>query len=203
MKRIILSEGENDTIFLRELLTTKIGLREEKLLFFDQDTRSNLERNRFAQQHYFTRLEEDSREYEILAKSEAGKDKIVAVTGSQLPYLCTKRRDPIMLIDMDNDTVESFHMRIEAELGRRFRHFKLETKHTLLDKCYEAEVWLTELIRNKRVFGKMYTIAFNKSLEDVIGILSREDSKEEKEYKVRIYLKKSDIHKIFSIALTS
>jgi len=32
MKRIILTEGKNDTIFLRELLTTKICIKDDKIL---------------------------------------------------------------------------------------------------------------------------------------------------------------------------
>ncbi len=201
MKRIILSEGRNDTIFLRELLVTKIPIEEHKILFFDQSSRNGIKHLRRAQDTSFNEFSDDWRRYEILAKSEGGQEKILTVMCSRLRFLCyDKKYDPIMLIDLDGGSINRFVRKLEDNLVSSFQNIGLSlTKNQTYDDN-EITMWLVELLSRGSSIGKLHIIAFKSSLEDVIGIESRHTDEQKREL-AKSYIERSRIHVRFLEAL--
>ncbi len=209
MKGVVLSEGHNDTIFLKELLIKKVFISDAKILSFDQCTREKHKNRKAIQQKYFGRLLQGYEHYDILVKSEGGKSKIIAVTASQLPYLCEQRCTPIMLIDLDNNyivppfknSIESFKRDLKQEIETRFKGQQFVLNYKYVDKNKEAQLWIAEIFQAEKICGKIYVIAFYRSLEKETGI-NRKDKDNEKLVKTAKYLQNSTIHQLFSTALT-
>lgn len=201
MKGLILSEGHNDTLFLRELLTTKMSFPNDKILSFDQGTREKHKNRKAIQQKYFKRLLQGYEHFDILIKSEGGKPKIIAVTASQLPYLCGHGCTPIMLIDLDNNSIEPFKKGLKQGIETRFKNQQFILKYTRVDKNKEAEMWLTEIFNAKKICGKIYIVAFYTSLDRETGIDKKNDKDDEKRKKVKKFIQNSSIHRMFSTAL--
>lgn len=203
MKRIILSEGENDTIFLKELLIKKLAIEENKVLFFDQNSQ-DIEKNlKHLEDKYFRKLSYDWSPYELLVKSEGGKTKIIGVTVSKLPDLCEKGYDPIMLIDLEDGKMESFTNGLQQKLIGRFRGIRLTTEPKELHKIDDAVMHSIRLLKNNdELIGTVYIIGFCKTLERVTGINNSTHSDTDKKSISQTYIKGSQIHELFSKALT-
>lgn len=209
MKGVVLSEGYNDTIFIRELLTSKVCIPGTKILSFDQVTKERYKNRKAIQQKYFERLLDGHENFDVLVKSEGGKDKIIPVTASQLPYLCKQRCTPVILIDLDNDsitpplkkTIEPFIKELKQEIEVRFKGQQFILNHEFLDKTKEAEFWLAKIIHAGKICGKIYVIAFYRELEEETGINNTKDKDSVKLMKAKKFIQNSDLHKMFSTAL--
>jgi hypothetical protein len=201
MKRLILSEGKNDTIFLKELLTTKMRIEENKILFFDQDSHMKAENLKFLQDRYFDKLQSEWMPYELLAKSEGGKTKIIDITVSKLCYLCEQGQNPIMLVDLDGGSINRFTDKLEEKLINRFRGANLTIKQDELLKIDEALMWSMKLFKNTKLIGTIYVIGFYKTLEQVTGIKNGVHTDEEKRSFAKTYIKDSHIYEMFVKAL--
>ena len=207
MKRIILSEGENDTIFLKELLTEKMNIEESRILFFDQNP-ENIKKNlKFLEDKYFDKLDSEWMPYKLLVKSEGGKSKVIGVTISKLVHLCQKGYDPIMLIDldsslMDSNSIKSFIGRFEEKLINRFRGISLTVESSELHKISDALMYSMTLFKNIKPIGTIYIIGFYQTLETVTGIKKNHTDGEKKKLS-QTYIKKSKIHEIFNKALSN
>ncbi len=203
MKRVIFSEGKNDTIFLKELLVIKIGLNEKTIRFFDQCSTNTYGIRKPIEELEFEKLDNDWRRLEILAKSEGGKQKIIDVTTSMLPFLCQKNYDPIMLIDLDGHPIDNFTNGLKQKLFSKFKNqLKLSINHNELYTNNEITMCSIELLSDLNSIGKVYIIALKTSLEELIGIKKDQHytDKEKKELSKK-YIYKSNIHKLFSDAL--
>jgi len=206
MKRVILSEGKNDTIFLKELLTKKMAIEESKILFFDQNSQ-DIEKNlKFLEDIYFDKLQSEWMEYKLLVKSEGGKTKIIDVTISKLPYLCRQGYNPIMLIDldsspMDNSSMKSFIDRFAEKLINRFRCYNLKIKSKELHKINDALMYSMTLFKNTKSIGTIYIIGFYQTLERVTGIDNSIRTDEKKRNMSKTYIERSQIHEMFIKAL--
>ncbi|MBU2477260.1 hypothetical protein KKG83_07365 [Candidatus Micrarchaeota archaeon] len=197
-----MSEGKNDTIFLRELLTTRIQIDESKILFFDQNSQDTKKKLKFIEEDYFDKLQSEWLPYNLLVKSESGKTKIIDVTISKLVNLCKQRYDPIMLIDLDGNTIDLFEDKLKKKFMNRFRGANLTlTSCELLQKIDEASVWSIKLCKDDKTIGTIYIIGFHLNLEDVTGIKNNFHTDEEKKVIVNNYIKNSHIDKIFKKAL--
>ncbi|MFH1431709.1 MAG: hypothetical protein ABIG84_00635 [archaeon] len=211
MKRLILSEGQNDTFFLRELLTTKLLIPDEKILSFDQGTREIHKSRKAIQQRYFDRLLTGHESFDILIKSEGGKSKIIPVTASQLIYLCKQRCTPVILIDIDNDSmvtplkkkIDSFIKDLKSEIEMRFKNQQFVIKQVYVDKTKEAELWVANILckTNNNCYGQIYIIGFYRTLEKEIGMDKKKDKDSVMLMKVKKFIKNSTIHQLFSTAL--
>lgn len=200
MKRIILSEGKNDTIFLKELLTKKMVIEESKILFFDQNSQ-DIEKNlKFLEDRYFDKLQSEWMTYKLLVKSEGGKTKIIDITISKLPHLCQRGYDPIMLVDLDGSLMESFIDRFKEKLINRFRSINLTLESRELHKINDALMYSIKLFKNTKHIGKIYVIGFHQTLERVTGINSTHTDDEKRNMSQR-YIEGSQIHEMFSKAL--
>lgn len=208
MKRIILSEGENDTIFLKELLTKKMtNFGENEILFFDQNPENIKKDLKFLEERYFERLDTPWMPYKLLVKSEGGKSKVIGVTISKLVHLCQKGYDPIMLIDLDSslmnsNSIKSFIDRFEEKLINRFRGISLTIESNELHKISDALMYSMTLFKNTKPIGTIYIIGFYQTLEIVTGI-KKNHTDEEKKKLSQTYIKKSKIHEIFNKALNN
>ena len=201
MKRIILSEGKNDTIFLKELLTIKTLIEESKILFFDQNSQDKESNSKFLQDRYFEKLQSEWLLYELLVKSEGGKTKIINVTAAKLCYLCEQGRDPIILIDLDSGQIKCFIDELEAKLTNRFKGANLSIKSEELLKINEAIMWSSKLYKNSKFIGIIYVIGFYTTLEQVLKIDKVRDTDEQKKSKAKTYIRNSRIHEMFLKAL--
>lgn len=212
MKEVILSEGHNDTIFLRELLTTKVCVPATKILSFDQKTKEKHKNREAIQQRYFERLLQGYEDFDVLIKSEGGKSKIIAVTASQLPYLCEQKCRPLMLIDLDNDsivpplkkTTGHFIRELKQGIEARFKNHQVVLNDVFVDKNKEAELRMVEIHHGKtqKIYGKIFVVAFYRNMEKETGIDSKKDADAEKLKKAKKFIQNSTIHKLFSMALT-
>lgn len=201
MKRVIFSEGKNDTIFLQELLITKLALLEEnKILFFNQDSEEIKANLKFIETRYFDKLDSEWLPYELLAKSEGGNKKVIDITVSQLPYLCKKGYNPIMLIDLDQGKIDTFINRLKEKLISRHRDLTIDSCE--LDKIEDVLIHSVKLVRNGKLIGVIYVIAFYNSLEDVTGIKDNTPNNEKRALSHK-YIETSRIHDIFAKALTN
>jgi len=200
MKRVILAEGKNDTIFLRELLTTKLSIQENRILFFDQDSHEKEKHLKFIQDKYFERLISDWTNYDLLVKSEGGKGKIVGVIISRLPSLCSNKHNPIFLIDLDGLTMKAFTDDLEKKLTAKFVSMNLSTRSSELCQVDDVIMHSVELFKHSKPIGKIFVIGFHKSLECTTGI-SKTCSDEEKMNLSRNYIQRSHIDQVFLEAL--
>ncbi len=196
MKRVIVTEGQNDILFLKELLPTKIYVDENKILFFDHESGDKLVKVKHAQKKCFDKFDSGLKRYEILAKSEGGKDKIITVIHHQLTNLCEKQNDPIMLIDLDKKPIESFTTKLKDTLSSTFQNIELSVNQNQLYDDDEITTHSMELLSHNTRIGQMYIIAFKISLEDVTGI-EKHHTEDEKREKIKSYIKKGKIHKRF------
>lgn len=202
MKRVIFCEGESDNIFLRELLPVKIPVAEDKILFFDQNSSDFVIDMKHAQTRCFDKFGDEWRRYEILAKSEGGKDKIVTVVHSELINLCKQRQDPILLIDLDETPIGNFITKLTDVLISGFKNIQLNINQKLVSDDTETEMWLMELRSYGNLIGKIYVIAFKTSLEVVTGIKKTHSDDEKKEL-IKAYIRRSKIHLKFLEALNN
>ncbi|MFH1545278.1 MAG: hypothetical protein ABIE23_04320, partial [archaeon] len=185
----------------RQLLTIKIKIDRNKILFFDQNSEDIIRNLKFIEEVYFERLKSEWMEYILLVKSEGGKTKIVDVIISKLVHLCQQGYNPILLIDLDGGTINPFGKKLKEKLTNRFRGCNLNLNSCkLLDKIDEASMWSIELFKNAKNIGTIYVIGFHSKLEDVIGIKDT-DSDEEKKVIANTYIKNSRIHEMFQKAL--
>ena len=204
MKRIILSEGKNDTIFLKELLTKKLAIDESKILFFDQNSQSIKKNLKFLEDRYFERLDSEWMPYNLLVKSEGGKTKIVDITLSKLVPLCQKGYNPIMLIDLDNGLMTSFINKFREKLTSRFKSIRLTIESRELHRIDDAVMHSISLFKNADtpdLIGTIYIIGFCRTLEHVTGIGQFIYTDEQKKSMFQAYIKRSQIHEMFNEAL--
>jgi len=201
MKRIILSEGKNDTIFLEELMTERTHLDKQKILFFDQDSGARAKDLKFFQDRYFDKLQSEWLHYELLAKSEGGKTKIIGVTISKLCYLCEQGCDPIMLIDLDGSPITCFADELWEKLNNRFKCYNLSKQLGKLLETVEAQMLPIKLFKNSRLIGTIYMIGFRQTLEKATGIKNGVHSDKEKQSIAKAYLKNSSLPGLFLKAL--
>lgn len=201
MKRIILSEGENDTIFLKELLTQKMAIEESKILFFDQNPTDDGKKLRFIEENYFERLESEWLPFELLVKSEGGKSKVMDVSISKLTYLCTKGYVPIMVIDLDGGQMCSFINRFKEKLTNRFKGINLTAESNELHKIDEAVMYSLKLSKNAHFIGTIFIIGFCQTLGSILGIDNTPCTEEETQNRSQKYISKSKIHEMFNKAL--
>ena len=201
MKRIILSEGRNDTIFLKELLTRKMDFEEDKIIFFDQNSQDNKKNQKNLEDKFFSKLETEWEGHRLLllVKSEGGKDNIIAINESRFRYFCEKRHDPIILIDLDNKPMEIFIDKLDKKLTNTFKGINLTTKSCELETIDDATIHSMKLFKNNNHIGTIYLIGFYQSLEHVTGI-NDEHNDDQKKSISEEYIKKSQIHKIFRLA---
>lgn len=205
MKRLILSEGHNDTIFLKEMLINKLVLfKKDEVLFFDQNPEELHEPQKFIEDRYFKKLDSHWLTYKLLAKSEGGKSKILSITISQFVYLCKKRYNPIILIDLDGSSIEKFAETFKTQLEIKFKCIKLKVKVSEECKMEDALMYSMRLWKYDRIIGTIYIIAFIQSLEATAGIDKKMNySDEQKRNVFQTYINRSQIHKMFHQALSN
>ena len=202
MKRVIFSEGKNDTIFLRELLVTKIGIDEERISFFDQSPTNTHDNRKPLQELSFEGLNDEWRRLEILAKSEGGKPKIIDIATSMLIHLCQKRYDPIILIDLDNQTIDNFKNKLEAKLIGNFKCIKLSLESSKVSTNNEEDMWKIKLFKSSEYIGSVHIVAFKTTLEDVTKI-NPSHTDDEKRKLAKEYIQTCRIHDMFIDAMNA
>ncbi|MFH1895674.1 MAG: hypothetical protein ABIJ74_03830 [archaeon] len=201
MKNIILSEGKNDIIFLKELLIKKMVIEESNILFFDQNSEDVKKNLKFIEDKYFNKLQSEWLTYKLLVKSEGGKLKIIDITSSKLIYLCKQRYNPIMLIDLDGGKIENFTNKLKEKLVNKFKGINLHFESNELHKVDEALMHSIKLFKDSKHIGTIYVIGFYSNLECTTGINNKSCTIDEKINTIQDYVKKSQIHEMFSKAL--
>jgi hypothetical protein len=199
MKRIIISEGENDTIFLKEMLSG-LSIEEKKILPFDQLTKNNFKEKKFLQDRYFEKLETEWMNFDILLKSEGGKPNVVNVTITKLCYLCNKKYDPILVVDLDGGVINDFIEKLKVKLYNRFRGYNLTFEEGELTNCEDAIMCSLKLIKNTKPMGTIHVVGFNYTMEQATGI-KRDFSNNEKITLSKEYLQNSQLTEMFKKAL--
>jgi hypothetical protein len=73
MKKLIISEGKNDIIFLRKTLLDKLKFPEDKIKFYNQKENTPIGRKKTIESDYVNSFTQETSPYNILAKSEGSK----------------------------------------------------------------------------------------------------------------------------------
>jgi len=204
MKRIILSEGKNDTIFLKELLTKKLTIfKENEILFFDQNAEETYKNTKFLEDKYFDKLDSEWMPFKLLVKSEGGKTKIIGTTISKMVYLCKKGYDPIILIDLDGGKIECFIDKFKEKLIDRFKNNNLTITSNELHKIDDALMHSMRLSQDNKLIGTIYITGFYQTLERTTGIDNTLHTDDNKRIISQKYMETSRIHEIFNKALSN
>lgn len=202
MKRLIISEGSHDNLFIRTLLYTKFSKDKSKIGSFDQCTRDTNNILKTSQQRCLSSFYEKTSPYEILVKTEAGKNKIAPVIQSELKYLCENRLNPIIMIDLDNySSPKKFVEDIENRIKTLLKLTSFKTSITLYKiKNEKASLSLIEISKNGNSFSKIYIISIFKSLEKVISGLDGSGIDKQKELINKFLNKDNDFKLLFKAA---
>ncbi len=175
MKKIIFCEGKNDSMFLTKLLD-KITKNKE-ISVFDQNTRDKLKNLKNAETTKINKFIEKTSPYDILVKSEAGKDKAVLLFSRTMNFCFRNSIKPLLMLDLDESDPNSKIKKIITKISANktppidiTEQQKFEKNSVLL---YNITVKIKENKRkeNKTNIGDFYLVFFKPSLEKVSNIL--------------------------------
>lgn len=181
MKRIIISEGKHDNLFLVNLLTKNLKIPKEQILSFDQNTSDSLKMLKYRETYYFEKLRDKWRNYKILIKSENGKNNVIKVLQSRILDMFNFSYDPIFLIDLDYQKIDKFITKFTSILKEKFKG-EIHAKNIRFSINEETDnSYITMKSIKLENSGRLFIIAFKKSLEYHIPQLDNYTSADIKE----------------------
>ncbi len=166
MKKLIICEGKNDSVFLKHICQ-KLGLIFEKeMRIFDQTTRDTLPTLKHAEHVEFNRFIQKSYPHTILVKSEAGRKKAVDLFSFYLIFCLTQRgiTKVTLLLDLDE---RGSHLRdlehIKNEIIRRRvgQPIMIESQIAKQDKVYCLVKNIVKFKHNNEKIGDFFVLYFN------------------------------------------
>ncbi len=209
MKILILSEGKHDGSFFKKLFP-EIWIEDSQTRIIDLKTDSKLRETKNSETEEIRKFLGNYNPYKILAKSEGGKGKAIAVFSyivSSLQPLLKEIDKTILMLDLDGITPEEqlnhLKQRIHTKYTTKIGIEKVDAKEIRFPNSKKPNLFIlkNELRIEKNLFP-FYLVLFTYSLEIESSIKDNKDddkdSNEIIENKISAFVKNEDIRKIFS-----
>lgn len=205
MKRLIISEGSHDNLFISTLFKSKLHKNESIIKRFDQYNHDKMAELKHKQQVCLSSFYESTSPYEILIKTEAGKNKIAPVIQSELSYLCELKLDPIIMIDLDNyNEPDEFVYNIKTRIETKFRNLNINISINLKEAENQNAIMSSlKLYKDNNFLSTMYVISIKTSLETLINGLDGSDITKQQELVSNFLKNDTTMYPLFTRAMNN
>lgn len=180
MRRVVLSEGMNDTEFLSRCVSHSGVSPECRRLDLNID-KSNIHDSRESEA--IRKLKSSYNRTELLMKSEGNKDKLFEAFTTLCPQMAADRYEIYLLIDLDNKPPSHVHEKINEKLSGQHPGNQISIKAS--SDIQEYSVLKKQdyhIVTGANPIKELAILSFEESLEDVAGISEGEprDVKDQK-----------------------
>lgn len=197
MKKILISEGLNDGMFIETILSTFNFSKNEYKIFLQDDV--PMHKKRHAETNVLRSFMKKTlyNPHKFLVKLEGGKDSAIKIFCRELANL-TRVDECILMLDIDVGTpekrIDALKKIIEDSYASRQNTLKLTyEKKAEHDPLYHFSFTMS---KGNTEIGKFQVILFRVSLEASCSIEDR-DSKETKLEKIKNFVKNEKIQNFF------
>lgn len=176
MKQIILTEGLNDVILISKFFE-EYDFRTKNFLREDMEGSSKIHRNK--QDDCIRSFIEPRSPYDVLIKSEGGKDSLFNLICSEIISLVDRIEHVIIIRDLDDDSLDKIS-NIEKKFIDRIlnRHkcgdFKINPGE-IIERCSKLIAKQYDIIKNNNNFGQFILIIIKPDLESIAKITESDD----------------------------
>jgi len=208
MKKLIICEGKHDNIFM-DKLSIRLNVK-DKTKIFRQEECSRLRQKNHAETICLNSFFQDSSPYEILVKSESGKDAVYKVFSKIMESLFEKTRDAtlqkiILMIDLDGKPLDVSLFKIKDFISnRKGRKMYINPEIIKNDKSIislKASILREKFNNTSETIGGFLLITWKENLDNAAGIKKGSDNLYEKDIKIMKMLENEDIFNHFSYIL--
>ncbi len=204
MKRIIICEGHYDRIFIENLLS-KLNIDKDKIKFFDQETKDNLKELKHAESIILKSFIQHTSPYEILSKSEAGKEKIIRVFSDFMVFIFENIEKTSLIVDLDGSNLDLFIEKIRSRIKSK-KAVGLDIKYEITkENQYIIASEASVIVKSKKKIldelGRFSIFAFKKSLDREAGINKNDDKDTRKNKIIKLLGNEEIFHPFCSIKI--
>ena len=200
MKRLIMCEGKHDSLFIGKICSN-LNMPEPKI--FDQLNAKETS-SQDAETVEFRRFFQRSSPYNLLVKSECGKDNAIKIYSRSMDFFIRTKelKKAILMLDLDGSALDTKLKKISNTIkGKNVAepiHIKSNTiKDTNLFYFLENTI---QIMEDNHELGKFYLVFFKRSLEkELEEIENREDVTIEN--KILQFVEIEEVQNIFSLIL--
>lgn len=187
MKRIVLSEGKRDVVFVEQFLERQSG-DNRVTRFVGEDVQHSRLKNRESE--CIRNFLEPRNPYDCLVKSENGKADLKRVFAKLVRFLVSSDAEVCLLIDLDSRPLDALFDDLDDRVAECYSGKEYEIVHSETVAQSDVQIGATaELRSDGDVRGEFDVLAFRSSLEDAAGI----DDTDDQEGKLGELLEESDV----------
>ncbi len=203
MKKLIICEGQHDSLFLEEMCN-KLKVPKLKVKVFDQRNNDKLKQKKDAETRELSRFFEKSNPNIILVKSEGGKDMAVKIYSHSMFYFIRIKEleKTILMLDLDKSDLEKRLEEIKKIITNKRVGEKIIIESKKLKKTEQMNLLenSVHLKANNQELGKFYLLLFNSSLEKELDKIDPRKNIKIKD-KILKFVEIREIQDIFSVLL--
>lgn len=169
MKRLILCEGKNDGEFFQQIFQAFYVFGIHTTRIFDQNMHQTKNELRYAETNELNRFQELWNPYQILVKSESGKDKVMYLFSSIMHYCISNKAidKTIIMLDLDNSPTQTALNKIQMRVLDKIsdKQFILEPREVMKNGIISFFDVSVIVKKDKTKIGSFCLVLWTNSLE--------------------------------------